>query len=286
MECIQLITVKHNGKAHKVPCGKCAFCLTNKRSQWMFRLYHEMRNQTMPGYFITLTYAEHMVPRLDDGRLTLRFRHCQLYLKKLRKHKWKAKYILVGEYGGETQRPHYHAILWTDCPPEKLESFWSNSRGKVRGRIHIGSLSMASCMYTLKYIIQPKVREQEAIGPDGLTVQAREKTRAQFSKGLGLQYLTAQVYDWHTCDYDEPRTYSYIEGRKLALPRYYKNKIFTKYQMQKEASKNYWNSIRELRKNIRKFRDQGIADPINYMKGLRNEAALAIIRTTKGQQTI
>ena len=42
---------------HTVPCGRCAFCLQNRRSQWMFRIHHEMKTQEVPGWFITMTYS-------------------------------------------------------------------------------------------------------------------------------------------------------------------------------------------------------------------------------------
>jgi len=145
----------------KVPCGKCAFCLTNNRSQWMFRIHHEMRNQMVPGWFLTLTYDEKHVKRVsyvdpDTGKyvrkLSLRFRDVQLFIKKIRKAKYYVKYVCVGEYGSQTKRPHYHMLIWTDCPDHELEAKWG------LGRLDFGSLTMQSAMYTLKYIIQPKQR--------------------------------------------------------------------------------------------------------------------------------
>lgn len=279
-QCLKMISITHDGVSHRVPCGKCPFCLQNKRSQWMFRVHHEMRTQDLPGYFVTLTYADHMVPfvSMEDKRLTLRFRHVQLFIKKLRKHKHKCKYIAVGEYGGETARPHYHLILWTSCPSHKFESFWSNADGKTRGRCHIGTLTMSSAMYTLKYIIQPKHKPSDD--------DPREKTRAQFSKGLGLAYLTTKVYNWHTEDYDEPKTWSYIEGAKLALPRYYRTKIFTRYQMAVEGRNQYLKAAKEKRSLIKEYVRKGIKKPDRYYDQMRVEQANAILRTTKGLSKI
>lgn len=273
-----IIVRDKKGIAHKVPCGKCAFCLTNKRSSWMFRVHHEMRSQKYPGWFLTLTYDEKHVKRVDDGRLSLRFRDVQLYLKRIRKAKYYAKYICVGEYGSETHRPHYHILLWTDCPAEELQNLWKSSKdGSLLGLVHYGRITMQSAMYTLKYIIQPKQRDVDGI----------ERTRAQFSKGLGLDYLTSQVYEYHTWDYEEPQVFSVVDGRKVSLPRYYKNKIFTKYQMRKQCSIVKSRMLKEETKLFNDLRRQGICRGIRpYLNALRVEQARRIISSTKFNQLL
>ncbi|MCM1035207.1 MAG: hypothetical protein NC038_06130 [Paludibacter sp.] len=60
--------------------------------------------------------------------LTLCKRHTQLYWKKLRKNTGvKLQYMLVGEYGHNYGRPHYHAIVWTNeaITPEQFQASWS-----------------------------------------------------------------------------------------------------------------------------------------------------------------
>lgn len=254
---------------HTVPCGRCAFCLSNRRSQWMFRIHHEMRTQEHPGWFITMTYNEKYVPK-KNGILSLRFRDVQLFLKQVRRAGFYCKYICVGEYGGVTNRPHYHILLWTDADPVRLEAIWH------RGSFHVGKLSMASAMYTLKYIIQPK----QELDP------LREKPRAQFSRGLGLSFLSTAQYDHLTGDYDNPETYSVIDGRKVALPLYYKRKIFTKEQMRKEASKTKWESIRKRRRHMRALIKQGIVNTKMYMQALRTEQSVRLFKKTKYNQSL
>lgn len=270
MECLKLIKVYHSGIGYDVPCGRCAFCLQNKRSSWMFRIHHEMRAQDKPGYFLTLTYDEKHVKRVADGRLSLRFRDVQLFLKRLRKEKFYAKYICVGEYGGLTKRPHYHLLLWSDCSADKIIAFWK------LGSVHFGRLSMASAMYTLKYIIQPKQRQVDGV----------ERTRAQFSKGLGLGYLTAGVYDYHTLDYDEPVMFSRIDEKKVALPMYYKRKIFTKYQMKVQGNEMKIECSKKNRRRFRELRSQGVRNIRNYIQALRCEQAKRIILKTKFNQVL
>lgn len=258
------------GGVHKVPCGKCAFCLVNKRSQWMFRIHHEMRTQMHRGYFVTLTYDEKHVKRVADGRLSLRFRDVQLFIKKLRKAKYYVKYVCVGEYGSQTLRPHYHMLLWSDCPQAKLEKVWQ------KGRIHYGEITMASAMYCLKYIIQPKQKQDGDL----------EKTRAQFSKGIGISYLSEAAYQYHTHDYEDPVFTSVIDGRIVGLPRYYKEKIFTKYQKAIMRDKLWVEKFWEGRKQYHDLRAKGIARPNAYLLALRLENARRILEKTKFNLTL
>lgn len=281
MECLKLIEVHHfnerlnESSTHKVPCGKCAFCLVNKRSEWMFRIFHEMQKQDNPGWFMTLTYNEKYVKRVPAG-LSLRFRDVQLFLKKLRKAKYYAKYVCVGEYGGQTRRPHYHLLLWTDCKVGCLDRFWTARNGESLGSIHAGRVSMASAMYTLKYIINPK---QKAV--DGL-----EKTRGQFSKGLGLAYLSSAVYDYHTFDYDVPVFTSMVQGVRVALPRYYRYKIFTKYQLRLEAGRLRDKHLKDETKQFKELRGKGVKKIRPYLKALRVDQAMQILKSTKSGLTI
>lgn len=290
MECLNPIKVAHVLKQkatkvkpeqawetvwHKVPCGKCAFCLLKKRSEWMFRIFYEMKMQVQPGWFMTLTYNEKYVKRVPAG-LSLRFRDVQLFLKKLRKAKYYAKYICVGEYGSETKRPHYHLLLWTDCKPESFGRYWTRRSDLSLGEIHVGRLTMASAMYTLKYIINPKQKEV-----DGL-----EKTRAQFSKGLGLAYLSSRVYAYHTADYECACFRGMVDGRVVALPRYYRYKIFTKYQMKIEGARIWLEKLKNETEQFKELRSKGVKNIRPYLKALRVERAKQILKSTKYGQTI
>lgn len=287
MECVKPITITHRtryvknsrgpiveyrGGKLKVPCGKCAFCLVNKRKAWMFRIHHEMRTQMHRGYFLTLTYDERHVERLPNGLLSLRFRDVQLYLKRIRKAKYYAKYICVGEYGqkpitGTAPRPHYHLLIWTDCPPEKLEKEW------FYGGVRFGTLTMASAMYTLKYIIQPKQNQDKETG--------MEKTRAQFSKGLGINYLDKQTYDFHTQIEDDPNFHSYIDGEKVGLPKYYRDKIFTRYQKNLMSDQLWKEKFWNERKLYHETVALGVKRPRLYLLNIRLDECRMILKKTK-----
>jgi len=79
-------------------------------------------------------------------------RDFQLFIKRLRKStngsdRTQIKYYAVGEYGGHTKRPHFHAIMFnTDIT--LLQNAWQ------KGQLHYGSVSEASVGYTLKYMFK------------------------------------------------------------------------------------------------------------------------------------
>lgn len=255
---------------HKVPCGKCAFCLQNRRHDWMFRVYHEIKAQEHPGFFLTLTYHPKYVKRTEHG-LSLRFRDLQLLFKRLRKARYSLKYIAVGEYGAKTFRPHYHLLVWTNAPIHEIQRQW------WCGLIHCGTVNLASAMYTLKYIIQ---RKQHI--PEGL-----EKPRAQFSRGIGASYLGTDyrsgqaVYDYHN---NPPNFFSYIEGVKVSLPRYYREKIFMKHIKKLEQKKVKQQVEEQQLQEYVRLKKKGIANPEDYVLKLRIENNNAIIRKTKHNQ--
>lgn len=136
---------------------------------------------------------------------------------------------------------------------------------------------MAAAMYTLKYVIQPK---------SGTDLVGLEFPRAQFSKGLGLSYLSTQVYEWHTANYDDPEWFSYIDGNKVALPKYYKDKIFTKYQRRVYASKSKWDCIRKRRVLMRKLLKRGVVDANGYINATRVEQANRLLLNCKVNQVL
>lgn len=255
----------------EVPCGQCAFCMVNRRQSWVFRLSQEMRNQELPSYFLTFTYDERHVPRRND-KLSLRFKDIQLYLKRLRKEGYRAKYVCVGEYGSETERPHYHLILWTDAPVNYIQSNWRASHGDKMpfGHVHFGDVNSASVMYCMKYLINPR---RHYVGV--------ERPRAQFSKGLGLSFLTTKMYEYLTQEYGNPVLTVIYDEQTFALPKYYKDKIFTKWELRQVGYELQQERIKERNKQISDLKTRGVKDPEAYLYRLRIDQAKAIYKTQK-----
>ncbi len=212
-----------NDRQVPVPCGKCPACLSRRTSVWTFRLKTHAKN-AITSYFITLTYDTRFVPISSKGYLTLCKRDVQLYFKKLRKAHGKdhepIKYYLAGEYGSKTFRPHYHIILF-NALEEYIQKSWD------KGEIHIGELTEASAAYTAKYINKGKI----------IPMHKNDDRVPEFSlmsKKLGLNYLSEKIIHYHRADIE--RNYITLEdGKKISLPRYFREKIWTENERRKQA---------------------------------------------------
>ena len=214
-----------NDRQVPVPCGKCPACLSRRTSVWTFRLKQHAKNANT-SHFVTLTYDTRFVPITERGYLTLDKRDVQLYFKKLRKAHPKnhepIKYYLAGEYGSKTFRPHYHIILF-NADVEFIHKSWD------KGEVHIGELTEASAAYTAKYINKGKI----------IPMHKNDDRSPEFSlmsKKLGLNYLSEKIIRYHRADLE--RNYLTLEdGKKISLPRYYRQKIWTEQELRTQADK-------------------------------------------------
>lgn len=258
MQCITPFEVKTDKGRFPVPCGKCYPCKARRTSGWSFRLLKEAERSSS-AFFITLTYAD--PPISNNGLPTLNQRHVQAWIKAMRKlHDKKLVYYYVGEYGSKYERPHYHILLFNaelkniigtggvrsitsgfdtlDGTVEHNHSTWKH------GYITIGKLEAASVAYCLQYI--SKGTKIPAFDGDD-----REKEFARMSKGIGENYVTPQMKQHHAKQLNNP-SITLIGGKKIAIPRYLKNKLFTEEQRQHiadifkvKAEQNDWKQISE-----------------------------------------
>jgi hypothetical protein len=175
--------------------------------------------------FITLTYDTKYVPITKNGYMNLNLLDLQKFFKRLRKlqHE-KIKYYAVGEYGSKKARPHYHIILF-NSNKKHIESAWTLNNNPI-GTLYIGDVSAASIGYTLKYMCkESKIPMHQN--------DDRKKEFSVMSKGLGQNYLTEQMINWHKKDLLN-RMYVPIEdGKKIAMPRYYKDKMYSEEEKDK-----------------------------------------------------
>lgn len=198
-----------------VPCNKCPKCIKRRVSAWSFRLMQQ-ELVSSSAHFITFTYATENMPFTSNGYPTCTKRDLQLFFKRLRKadRTPNIKYYAVGEYGGKTKRPHYHALLF-NADVNKVDSAWG------LGHIYCGSVTGASIGYTLKYMSKNKRAFKLSSGDD------RVPEFALMSKGLGANYLTEEMIQWHAIDLENRMYCTTYDGIKLSMPRYYKDKLYS-----------------------------------------------------------
>lgn len=210
-----------SGEWMSLPCSSCPNCKKRRASSWSFRLMKE-GEVSKTALFVTLTYDTRFVPITRNGYMSLDKKDLQKFMKRLRKRSTeKLKYYAVGEYGSKTMRPHYHLIIF-NADILEIERSWALDEKKI-GEIYVGKVSDASIGYTLKYISKdgkiPTHKNDD-----------RQKEFSLMSKGLGKNYLTDNMKNWH---YDSLTERCYVplkDNKKIAMPRYYKDKIYNSIQ--------------------------------------------------------
>lgn len=252
----------------QLSCGQCVGCRLEYSRQWANRCMLELQSYDS-AYFATFTYNDDHVPRSwypdpETGEalpsLTLRKRDFQLLMKRIRRRfpDDKIRFFMSGEYGSETFRPHYHAILFGlhlddlvhyktvkegDCyytyyNSAKLSSCWLDSDGKPIGFVVVGEVTWESCAYTARYVMKKlKGKDYEFYEKHGIEPEFTLMSRRP---GIAREY-----YDTHPSCFDS----DYINistpkgGKKFRPPRYYQ-KLFEVDQPEKSAE------LREIRKRM------------------------------------
>lgn len=179
--------------------------------------------------FITLTYSDENLPYTGSVDV----KHWQDFAKRMRKKLGPFRFLHCGEYGDETQRPHYHACifgqdfaedrvvlsekeghtLWTSAT---LEQLWG------KGFCPIGPLTFDTAAYTARYALKKiggalqtahyeRVREDTG---EVFTV-AREYATMSRRPGLGQTWFAKFIGDVY------PGDFVVIKGQKFRPPKYY-----------------------------------------------------------------
>lgn len=195
--------VAGGGYTIEVPCGHCMACKIMRAREWHLRLLHELHASGLRNcVFITLTYADEYLP--TSG--TLVKKDFQDFLKRLRKRLCVSglKYYACGEYGGQTLRPHYHAILFVESlSQETLEGLWS------QGFVSVKLTDSGSFRYVTGYIEKKRF---------GARIDDYYKGRlpefSLMSKGIGKEYILAHPEEIE-------RGWCRLGKSKMPIPRYY-----------------------------------------------------------------
>ena len=202
-----------------VPCGKCLQCRIKKRKEWAMRCLHEMDSHD-DSVFITLTYNDNYLP--DNA--SLRKADLQKFFKRLRKRlgERKIRYFACGEYGDQTQRPHYHAIIFglslSKDDKQMVVDSWSFCDWSNRS-IYDNSFGMAepdSISYVAQYIDK---KYSGDLAEEEYVKKNREPVFKLSSLGIGRNYCDSNASNL--------RHYASVRyrGKDLNLPRYYLDRL-------------------------------------------------------------
>ena len=225
--CKELVNHGVYRRINLIPCGQCIDCRLNYSREWATRLMLEQRYgyvfevdeegepKVVGAYpdgtcwFLTLTYADeylrtHKTVNTETGEInegtTVYKKDFQDFMKRLRKAYpyMKIKYYHCGEYGKQTLRPHYHAIIFglpleqdqfikvgmsKDNTPrwklQKLTDIWG------LGLVDIGRVTWESCAYVARYSLKKALYGKDE---EYMKAQGRMPEYVTMSQGLGKQF--------------------------------------------------------------------------------------------------
>lgn len=207
-----------------VPCGKCWQCRQQFRNEIVLRLKVELA--TIPyntrAYFVTLTFDNRA---LYNHRSNYRVPVLR-YLDVLRKRYGYFRYYFISELGDENGRFHYHGILYglPDIPYNVLTKCWPH------GRSWYGWVTERTCGYITKYITKQQFDTKLEYAP----VYIRTKTLGCGFENRGLFYVRRYLtfFDKQQCfDGSLPNCVALPDGYTYSVPRYYRDKLFSKTEV-------------------------------------------------------
>lgn len=214
------------------PCGQCLPCRINRRRMWMHRMLLE---SVLHPYnsFITLTYR----PEDEPPARSLEPKDLQDWLKRFRKSisPMRVRFYAAGEYGEETERPHYHIAMFNYPGCVYGQSQYSRWRRNCcencdrvrdtwgRGLIQCGTLGPESMQYVAGYVMK------KMTSIDDQRLHGRHPEFSRMSIGLGAGALenvadTLRALDLDITQADVPSALRH--GNKLLpLGRYLRRKL-------------------------------------------------------------
>lgn len=253
MNCLRPISVKYKDflgydRYIDAPCGKCFHCRKNRQNDWSVRLFEESKDWLFID-FVTFTYNDKSLPvncELDyaTGELrklsTLRMSDLSGAFKRFRTRyerqfgeKIEMRYFFCGEYGSlGSQRPHYHALIFYNCDPRRLNILYSDWEEKygytcVKNVGNSRADKQKVSIYVSKYLTKTFFCSRQQDIDDCLI----ERPRYVMSKGIGEGYLK-RMKSYHTdCDIYtmvDRMFYSFGDKYRYQLPRYYKDRLYHK----------------------------------------------------------
>lgn len=233
-------------------CRKCLACRLNIAREKAVRAVHEAKMHE-DNIFLTLTYSDE---HLASERLI--YSDFQNFMKSLRqkvnhglvtkeaRDKVYIPYMVTGEYGEQTKRPHWHALLFNYRPSDAVYKYSTDAGERVfesetlskiwkKGNLEFGSVTMESAGYVARYAAKKLVhgKDQEH------NYHPIHKTSAR--RAIGRSWI--EKYYRHTF---ENGFIVLNDGQTHKIPRYYVD------WCKKEQPDLYFKYISEVLPTIKK----------------------------------
>lgn len=207
----------------QVPCGTCILCRVEQTRQNAVLILHEAKMHE-EACMATFTYSDEHLPK--NGSLD--YRDLQNLWKRLRKAGHQFRYFAAGEYGEQTNRPHYHACIfgkaWREdqiiVKSDPLE--WISpelDRAWGLGATRISPLNFQTAAYAASYVQKKLVQDKTYVTVDTDTgeITILKEPKAMRSQSLGKKWWTE--HHQQTIDHD----HIIINGIRQKPPKRYDN---------------------------------------------------------------
>lgn len=185
-------------------CGQCMPCRIRKRRLWAHRLMLENRLHG-DSCFLTLTYDPNLPTFPQGGSLVPK--HLTDFLKRLRRNYTtnSLRYFAVGEYGEQSQHPHYHALLfgYPTCSgarcQDKSGRYACQACALVRyawgkGHILLGDVTKDSASYVAGYVTKGLTHLNSYTSP---ILNGRHPEFSRMSRKPGIGHGVAKALAEH-----------------------------------------------------------------------------------------
>lgn len=214
----------------QLPCGSCLGCKAMRAVEWSRRCMHEAGLWDVNS-FVTLTYdAFHFPP---NGHLVPQ--DLTNFIKRLRKDVNGScsgaysgggvgiRYFACGEYGGESGRPHFHALFFNlgfrDARRVGADLYESPTLSRLWpfGMHRIGAVTARSACYVAKYSMKRSGSGRDDCDGDGVWRPA-PFLRMSLKPGIGAGWLKS---------YSRSLAHGYLvsDGSRGRIPRAYLKRL-------------------------------------------------------------
>ena len=218
---------QHDNRLNYVPvaCGKCYECRKKRAREWKIRIAEEIRHEK--SYFVTLTIDDENLEKIKDeleikktkgNENSIATAALRKFLERCRKKTKKSlKHWCVTELGEDNGRIHLHGIFFGENAVQLIIEKWKY------GYVFIGTfVSERTVNYITKYMLKDDINNREFSG------------KVLSSPGIGTKYFERE--DWKFNKYrgeDTREYYTFRNGSKAMLPRYYREKIYSEEEREK-----------------------------------------------------
>lgn len=244
-----------------VGCGYCSECRNQKANGWKIRLQKEFEKDSK-GLFFTFTISDESIEKLNEPEMNydanlIATKAVRRYLERIRKETGKSvKHWLVTELGeNETERIHIHGIIWSH--KEAVLNKWGY--GNVKIKEFWGERTIN---YIVKYMMKVPEKHEEYI------------PKVLCSKGIGENYLNTEDAKKNRfkgfLGTETNETIRLRTGKKIGLPIYYRNKIYS----EQEREELWLNKLDEKKRWVKGVKIDIMENEETYEKARTYYAAI------------